>query len=178
MKRWHKWTEMEHRFLVENYGLVGDTKLAEIMNKKFPKGYPWTKKHIEKRRNYFGLKRSKDQEHRLRVLNNSDGRHQKMWNTRGRMNEGEIREWKGRKYIKVNGETILLHRYLAGARPGDVVRSHEGMIEIISRKENQRRNIAIRLAQPEELRKTVKALNKLKNILNGKENRRFKGNTV
>lgn len=160
-------------YLRENYGWIGDTRLAEMFEEKFPKHYPWTKKHIEKRRSYLGLKRTAEQESCLRVLNNKDGRQVKMWQTRGAATEGDTRIWKGRKYIKVNGRFVDYYRHVAKAKPGQVVRSHEGNVKIIDRAANQRMNAAIRAALPPELKQAVKALNKLKKVINGKENSGF-----
>lgn len=170
---WHKWTPEEDELLRLKFETVGDTKLAELFNQQFPKGYPWTKKHIEKRRGYLKLKRTPEQENRLRALNNQDGRQLRMWDSRGdKMKDGEIREWKGRKYIKVNGRPTPYFRHIANAKPGEVVRTHEGGIRIIDKKENQALNAKLRAERPSELKQTIKALNELKNILYGKENRR------
>lgn len=175
---WHRWTKQEDIFLLANYRTIGDTKLADLFEKKFPKGFPWTKKHIEKRRTYLGMKRTPKEENRLRVMNNKDGRQLRMWDARGAAKEGETRVWKGRKYIKVNGKFVLYFRHLAKAKKGEVVRVHEGDIRIITKAENQALNAKIRANRPSELKETIKVLNELKNLLYGKENRRPQGNAV
>lgn len=168
-KRWHKWTKSEHRLLLRMYKKHGDTAIAAALNETFPKGYQWTKKHVYKRRNNFRLKRTKQEEHRLRVLNNGDGRQYKMWDTRGRVKEGEIRRWGKRLYIKVNGKCIDYFRHIAAARKGQVVRSHEGNVTIITRRENQLINAKQRASLPPELKKTIRTLNQLKKLIYGKE---------
>lgn len=161
------------KFLRANYGWIGDTRLAEMFEEKFPKHYPWTNKHIEKRRSYLGLKRTPVQESTLRVLNNKDGRQAKMWETRGAAKDGDTRMWEGRKHIKVNGKWVSYYRHITSAKPGQVVRSHEGTVQIIDRAINQRMNANMRAALPPELKQAVKALNKLKKAINGKENSGF-----
>lgn len=165
MGNWTRWTKGMDDYLRHRFRKIGDTKLAELFEKKFPKNHPWTKKHIEKRRWYLKLKRSKKEEHDLRVLNNKDGRQFKMWDTLGRSPEGTIKNWGSRTHIKVHGKFVDYHRHIAGAKPGDIVRHHEGDLRIIDRAENQRLNAKIRAARPSELKTTIKALNELKQLL-------------
>lgn len=167
-KNYTHWTTSMEKFLIENYSSIGDTQLAQMFEKKFPKSFTWTKKHIEKKRYYMKLKRTAEQENRLRVLNNRDGRQVKTWDSRGRMKDGDVREWNGRKYIKFNGRTILYSRYSVNAKPGEIVRTHEGGFKIIDRRQNQRINADIRKNRPSELKQTIKALNQLKKICQGK----------
>jgi len=169
MKKWHKWTKKEHAFLVKNYRSIGDTKLAELFNDKFPKDYSWTKKQIEKRRNYFGLKRTKEEERRLRKLNNKDGRHFKAWDKRGRAPEGTIRNWGDRVFIKVNGKFVDYYRHISGAKKGEVARKFGNKVKVISKREHGSLNRKLWQSYSPELKQTVNALNKLKKILHGKE---------
>jgi hypothetical protein len=178
MKHWHKWTKAEDKFLKENYEWIGDKHLAAMFQKRFPKHYPWTLKHIEKRRSYLGLNRTHEQIHILRYINNQDGRQLKMWDKRNRMKDGEIRTWNKQTYIKHNGKVILYHRFLAGAKKGQVVRRHEGGVRIVTLSDNARLNAKIRAALPDDLKQTIKALNKLKKLIYGKENKRSARNTV
>src|SRR5688572_10001693 len=101
VKRWHRWTKREHAFLVRKFMTNGDISIAAMMNEKFPKEYPWTDKHIEKRRKYFGLSRGRKAGQCFNNRNNLKA----AWDTRGRAKQGEIREWctSQRKHIKVNG---------------------------------------------------------------------------
>ncbi|MBX4188239.1 MAG: hypothetical protein KW793_03855 [Candidatus Doudnabacteria bacterium] len=177
-KGWHRWSSEEHDLLLKNYRKIGDTKLAEMLNKNHPKAYPWTKKHVEKRRNYFGLKRTKEEEHDLRVANNGDGRHFKAWSTRGRAAEGEVRVWDGRPYIKVGNVFVPYFRHAVKAKKNQIVRTFEGGVRIITREENQRLNAEMRSKYSPELRETIKTLRTLKTLINGKENNRPKRNAV
>ena len=177
MTRWYRWTKEMDDYLLEKFGSIGDTKLAELFEKRFPKHYQWTNKQIEKRRSYLKLKRTKEQEHWLRCLNNKDGRQFRMWITRGKMKNGEVRNWGGRKYIKIKGKIIPYHRHLVKAKKGQVVRTFEGGVKIIDRAENQRLNAKQRALLPSDLKQTVKALNELKKIIYGKENTRLTRNT-
>jgi hypothetical protein len=178
MANWTKWTPEMDAFLLENYEWIGDTHLAVMFQEKFPKTYGWTKKHIEKRRKYKGLKRTAEQRHILQCLNNADGRHEKMWDTRGRVKEGEIKHWDGRVFIKVSGEMVDYYRHIVGAKSGEVARKYEGELRIIDKKENQRLNAMARANRNPELKSTIKALNTLKKLLYGKEDRRFKRDAV
>lgn len=178
LSHWHRWTKAEHRLLVRTYRKHGDTAIAEMLNRQFPKGYPWTNKHVEKRRKYFGLKRTKAEEHRIRVLNNGDGRQYKTWDTRGRAKDGEIRRWGRALVIKSKGKWHSYFRYVTKAKKGQIVRTHDGGITITDRRGNQLMNARLRAALPPELKQTVKALNQLKKIINGKEDSRPKRNVV
>lgn len=161
-KHWTKWTERMDEFLTQHYHKIGDKTLAWLFEKKFPKHYKWTLKHIERRRFYLGLKRTPEEVFRLNQIKNSDGRHSKMWVTRGKNPEGTIKHWKGRKYIKINGKFVDYYRHITDAKPGQIIRSFEGTVRVINRKENQRLNAEIRKALPPELKQTIKALNTLK----------------
>lgn len=171
MANYTHWTPEMNDYLKDNFRLIGDTKLAELFEHKFTKCFHWTKKHIEKRRTYMKLKRTAKEENRLRVMNNKDGRQDRMWLTRGAAKEGEIKHWKDRKFIKVSGRWVDYYRHIANAKPGQVVRHYEGDLKIITLSENQAMNARLRANRHPELKSTIKALNQLKKILYGKENR-------
>lgn len=178
MGNWCRWTKDMDDYLKEKFGQIGDTKLAELFEVKFPKPYPWTKKHIEKRRSYLKLKRTKEQEHYLRCLNNKDGRHFKMWDKRNRMKEGEVRTWNGRQYIKHNGEVLLYRRVLKNAKKGEIVRWIDDEYQVITMAEHATMNKKKSMELPADLKETITALNKLKKLLYGKENSRPARNSV
>ena len=52
------WDEYHIAFLVDNYKEMGDTEMAEILQAVDPKNKGWSKKHVEKKRRYMGLKRT------------------------------------------------------------------------------------------------------------------------
>lgn len=102
------WTEEQIEFLKNNYRIMGDTELAEIFNKTFKKKKTWTIKHIEKKRIYLKLKRTKKQLIEIEQRNLDQGRlnvHKKKGKskflTKGPAKQGEIR-----MYLGPNGQTI------------------------------------------------------------------------
>jgi len=165
-----RWSRKMEQYLTKHYQKNGDKKLSEMFEARFPKHFKWTLKHIEKKRMYLNLIRTPEQIWQIKSKNSKAQDHIKNWDTRGRAAEGEIRIWKGRKYIKHNGQFILYHRHLVNAKPDQVVRVHEGQIKIIDREENCRLNNKQRHALPRELKKTITALNQLKKIINGQKN--------
>lgn len=122
-----KRTEMEYftpaqeKYLAKYYQTTGDSELAEIFQKKWPKKKGWTKKHIEKKRGYLILNRTQDQIKAIHQRNVMAGRFSicpvKAWNKRGRSPDGEIRYWSnkvtGKKYpvIKHNGKFVHWGRW-------------------------------------------------------------------
>jgi hypothetical protein len=108
------WTEEQINFLIENYQVIGDKELAEIFNNMWSKEKGWTFKHIEKKRLYLKLKRSKEELHQIYLRNLENGRWlnneiQNRWDHSNLAKDGCIRLWKmsGGKQIpviKVNGE--------------------------------------------------------------------------
>ncbi len=68
------WTPKMVDVLKANYKYMGDTELAEIMEKKFPKSKRWTIKHIEKKRKYLKLHRSEAQLFKIKIRNLDQGR--------------------------------------------------------------------------------------------------------
>lgn len=103
-------------FLKKHYQSKGDCELAEIFQKKWPKQKGWTKKHIEKKRNYLNLHRTIAQIRSIHQRNVKAGRFAlcpvKAWNKRGRAKEKEIRYWTsatGRKYPVIKHKGKFVH---------------------------------------------------------------------
>jgi hypothetical protein len=163
------WTKAMENYLTKHYAWKGDKELAQMFEKRFPKPFPWTNKQIEKKRGYMGLKHSKEQLRYIHKKNQQDGRQKKMWDTRGRMQEGEVRCWDGRQYIKHNGKVILLHRHLVNAKKGQLVRQFEGGLQIITRRENAILNAAVRKSRTPELKQSIKLLNQINKIIHAKQ---------
>lgn len=107
------WTNEQVTFLKENFQSIGDSELAELFNKKWKKNKGWTKKHIEKKRRYLGLKRTVEEQFLIRT---------------GRFNAADYKEFNGKEFkqgskrlwmsngkwywmIKINGRFIKYHRY-------------------------------------------------------------------
>ncbi|WP_421977860.1 HNH endonuclease signature motif containing protein [Roseivirga seohaensis] len=115
------WTEEQVNYLLENYKQKGDVELAEEFNNKWHKEKGWTKKHIEKKRRYLHLKRTKKEIHLIALRNIEAGRfsvnHWKRWY--GRASKiGTIKTWINResdsqfKVIKTKDGYKHLNRYL------------------------------------------------------------------
>lgn len=123
-------TSTQISFLRNNFQKKGDVELAEIFQKKWPKVKGWTKKHIEKKRKYLKLQRTKEQIKKIHQRNVKTGRFKicivKAWNKRGRAPEGEIRYWhysKSKKQypvIKINGKFIPWARWFWQSKFGNI----------------------------------------------------------
>lgn len=91
------WTREQIDFLQAYYPIMGDVEMAELFNQMYPKEKGWTKKHIEKKRRYLKLKRTKEQIAEIKQRNVHQGRfsinHWKRWKGQGR-EQGELAVWK------------------------------------------------------------------------------------
>lgn len=91
------WTDEQTSFLIKHYKDIGDSELAEIFDVKWQKDKGWTKKHIEKKRRYLKLKRTKSQIKKIHQRNVLMGRFKdcpvNAWKTRGVAKVGEKRVW-------------------------------------------------------------------------------------
>lgn len=114
------WTEEQIQFLKDNFQQIGDKELAEIFNVKWHKNKSWTFKHIEKKRMYLKLKRSKEELSAIHDRNVEMGRFTNCpvgrWLKHGVFKEGDIRMWRcqnGRyvPFIKVNNKFIHWAKY-------------------------------------------------------------------
>ena len=175
------WTQEQVEFLRGNYKRMGDTEIAELFALKYPKAKGWSKKHIEKKRRYLKLKRTKKQIKGILQRNIDRGVYvegnRRMWETRGIAPVGEVRYWKhesGREFAVVKTEEGFVHynRFLYeknyGSIPDDMIvawkdgNSRNASIEnleLITRAELARRNNIFDL--PEELQQIIKLKNKL-----------------
>lgn len=108
------WTQDQIDFLQAYYEILGDVELAEVFNTLWCKNKGWTKKHIEKKRRYLKLKRSRAQIQMIHERNTKTGRfakhHWKRWDGIAR-NQGDIAIWKhesGRQtvVVKWSGGTL------------------------------------------------------------------------
>lgn len=115
------WTEEQKTFLKQNYQLLGDTELAEIFTQNWDKEKGWSKKHIEKKRRYLFLKRTKAEIKAIHQRNVDNGCFAmcsiNMWKTRGVSPEGSIRFWRLSEsertvpFIKINGTYVHWSRW-------------------------------------------------------------------
>jgi hypothetical protein len=153
------WTAEQVQFLKDNYKTIGDTELAEIFAKKWEKEKGWTKKHIEKKRRYLKLKRSKTHLKDIFIRNVQLGRYGlcavNAWKTRGVTPEGGIKVWGRHKqvYKKIDSKYIKLSHHVweqhHGAVPAGTLIVHKdgnGLnceldnLQCITRGDNMARN--------------------------------------
>lgn len=158
------WTEKQVEFLTTFYKLIGDTEIAKIFNNNWPKNKPWTEKHIEKKRKYLKLVRTKKQIAAIHQRNVDQGVFLKgtikRWVTTGQAKEGEIRMWRmntGNLFpmIKIAGKFIHWNRWAyakyVGPIPkgmnvcfkdGDVYNTTIENLELLTREQLALRNVA------------------------------------
>jgi len=126
-------TTDQANFLTIRYKKIGDSELAELFQRKWPKKKGWTKKHIEKKRKYLQLKRTRREIKRIQARNTASGRFSqcpvRAWDKRGRAPEGQIRYWKrrdGTEYpvVKVNGGFISWARWIWQSLVGPIPKAH------------------------------------------------------
>jgi hypothetical protein len=174
------WTEEQVQFLREHYKIFGDVELGEIFNAKWKKNKGWSKKHIEKKRRYLGLKRSKQQKDEIQERNRLQGRfsinHWKRWIGRT-ATIGEVRIWKEQnrpyKVVKTENGFVSYPRMLwtekFGAIPkgfnvmfrdGNTLNCELNNLELVSDEQLAIRNGIQRF--PVEIRKAIHTLAKLK----------------
>lgn len=112
------WDEYHVTFLLDNYKEMGDSEIADILQAVDPKNKGWSKKHVEKKRRYLGLKRTEEEKAAIHVRNYELGCykdcHKKMWDKIGRAKNGEIREWQ--------------HSYSTNSRNFKVIKTDEGFV--------------------------------------------------
>lgn len=180
------WTDDQTQFLLENYESIGDAELADIFNDLWEKRKGWTKKHIEKKRRYLKLKRTREQIKAIHSRNVKAGRFAicpiKAWAVRGVTEVGNIRLWNHSygdgKFAVIKTENGFVHYnrwlwiehfgeldsdQLVVTKSGKTIAKGPDDLELIDRSEHARRNSLKRY--PEELRTTVKTLRKLKREL-------------
>jgi hypothetical protein len=88
------------------------------------------------------------------------------------MEEGDIRWWEGRAYIKVNGKVITYNYHVARPPAGCVSRVVDGQLKVITRTENAYLNSQIRKAKSPEVKKTIHLLNQITRKINEKQTHR------
>ncbi len=126
------WTEEQTTYLRNHYKTIGDVELAEIFNQKWYKEKGWTKKHIEKKRLYLKLKRTKSQLKKIHARNKKAGRLaicvKKRWETTGSNPIGTIVVWNhpfGQlQHIKTAEGYIPYHRYIWEQEHGKIPKGY------------------------------------------------------
>lgn len=176
------WTDEQTEFLKNNYQTIGDKELAILFNGLWEKEKRWSFKHIEKKRKYLGLHRSKKEIITIKIRNTKRGCFQGMgtWKTRHASPVGTIKIWTWNnrwhaKVIKTEKGFVMYSRWLYkqhfGSIPDGFVVGYRDMnnmnvtinnLELITRAEHQRRHIT---KYPEELRNLEKTLKQLNNTI-------------
>lgn len=189
------WTEEQVKYLKTHYKKIGDVEIAEVFNVLYYKKKGWSKKHIEKKRRYLGLKRTPEQIQKINDRNKKQGRfsinHWKRW--AGRVTPvGEIRTWKyknGRPFMVIKLKDGFVHyapwlwEQLHGPVPeGYIVRLKDNNpenvtpenLEIITTAENARRNTQNNpwYSYPLEFKQLIVLNNKLKKTLHATTDRK------
>lgn len=179
------WTNEQVEFLKLHYDYIGDTELAQLFETRWPKDKGWSKKHIEKKRRYLGLKRTKNQIDDIRKRNTEAGMYavcnKKRWIATGVTPLGKIKIWNyksGRKFKVIKTEDgfiryapFLYKQHYGEVPDGMVIRFKDNdpmnvnieNLECITREENALRNSILRY--PPELRETATLLQQIKKQL-------------
>lgn len=179
------WTPEQIQFLKDNYQTKGDTELAEIFEVKWYKDKGWSKKHIEKKRRYLKLKRTKSQKQKIHTRNILMGRYsesaKKRWETIGEAEIGEKRVWftstnQPLVVIKTKKGFVHYNRWLWEKEKGKIPKGSniclkEGAdridftindLELLTDAELSARNSENRL--PPELSQAIKTLRKIERL--------------
>jgi hypothetical protein len=175
------WTEEQVKYLRNNYQKMGDTEMAELFEKRWPKHKKWTDKHIRKKRIYLNLRRTKMQTQSILERNIECGRYavcaEKRWAKAYISPVGEIKVWctsAGNKFKVIKTRAGFVHYapwlyrktfgkipkgYIVSFKDRDNMNVVPENLELITRADQARRMVT---RYPAELRKIIRAFNKLK----------------
>lgn len=116
------WTDEQVEYLKANYKAKGDQELAAEFQKLWPKKKLWTKKHIEKKRMYLGIKRTTREQFLIRTGRFNPDDYKDLQGQE--FPEGKKRLWfqngKYRWMIKIGRTFVHLHRYLWEKKHGPI----------------------------------------------------------
>lgn len=181
------WIPEQVTYLRKYYRRFGDSDLADRFNEKWHKDKGWSKKHIEKKRRYLGLKRTEVEKQFIKQRNVASGRFKlctvHAWDKRGRAPEGDIRFWKNQHnnpipVIKIGNGFRHWNRYEWEKHHGKIPKgkcvvfkgSYYDLtidnLELISREEHARRNKTKYHNYPEDLKAVITLNNKFKKLIN------------
>lgn len=176
------WTDVQVKFLQENFRTIGDVEIAEIFENEFPKKKPWTKKHIDKKRGYLKLIRSQAEIKAIHQRNKTNGRFsqcaKKRWETTGINEVGTIVVWNtnGHPIANIKTENGYVHyaRWLWQKVYGEIPEKHNVVrkkgcpeiptiefLELISKEEHSRRNRLKFTQLPTDLKEIITLKNKI-----------------
>lgn len=160
------WTDEQIALLKKWWKTRGDSEIAEEFAKRWDKAKGWSKKHIEKKRRYLGLKRTEEMKLKIHARNKRLGRWSecavKAWKHRDVNPDGSIVYWlngrtkKPMPMIKVDGIYVHYPRYRWKQlgrkikrghniilRDGDPFNLSDDNLEMLSDKDLAIRNCAI-----------------------------------
>ena len=179
-----RWTKEQENFLKDHYRSIGDTEMAEIFTERWKKPKGWSKKHIEKKRRYMNLKRTKAERKAINKRNVETGRFKvcpvNAWLTRGQAEEGTIKVWNiqgnDRSFIKTESGFVCYPRWLWENHYGPItdnrvvytekiVPDSVNDLQLITRAKLARINKQGFDELPDELKTAIKLTNKLKKNL-------------
>lgn len=176
------WTPLQVKFLKENFQSIGDVEIAEIFENEWPKNKGWTKKHIEKKRRYLMLKRSKIELEEIQIRNTINGRfaicNKKRWEATGSNPIGTIVVWRSANYpmahIKTENGYVHYNRWLWEKHNGPIPKNHNVVrkpgcseiptiefLELLTKEQHAIRNKKKFDSLPEDLKEIIKITNKI-----------------
>lgn len=186
------WNEEMVGFLKENYKYMGDVEISEIFQLQFPKIKPWSKKHIEKKRRYLGLKRTKEELSLIIKRNSEQGRFntaRKSWRKRPANEIFTIVNWRlsnGNRnfFIKTESGYMYYFRWLWEKEKGIVPKGYNVVnnnpkkdvlptildLECISDKELALRNKTKFNILPKNLQEVIMLKNKIQKHIRNERN--------
>lgn len=93
-------------YIKRNYRRMGDTEIADRLQKLYPKNRAWSKKHVSKKLGYLKLSRTKEELKKIHARNVKNGMFKicpiKAWITRGNARSvGDVVVWEGSAFIKI-----------------------------------------------------------------------------
>lgn len=183
------WTPIQVKWLKELYPHVGDLEISMMFNEAYPKEKGWTLKHIEKKRLYLGLRRTKKMLTQIRERNRMFGSWavgiRRSKETIGVARVGSVKDWGGRLYEKTEAGYQLINRIVWERHYGKIP-DHMNVVrvdpfgrlddiknlQLLTNAELAVKNSTSRC--PAELKETMKLINQLNNAINEKQDHRLK----
>ncbi|PIF33014.1 hypothetical protein CLU81_3584 [Flavobacterium sp. 9] len=185
------WTSDQVDFLKQNYKSIGDVELAQIFENEWPKNKGWSKKHIEKKRRYLNLKRTKTELQKVHDRNKKSGRlavaNKKRWEFTGSNEIGTIVIWRVKDYpmafIKTENGYVHYNRWLWKKEYGSIPEGYNVVkksgcpeiptiefLELLTKDEHARRNQNKFLNLPADVKEIISLKNKLIKTIKKNEN--------
>lgn len=71
----YSWTVRQTNFLLRKYKTCGNVEIAEVLNKRWPRARPWTLKHVQKKMDNMGIKRTPEEVEAILLKNRREKRY-------------------------------------------------------------------------------------------------------